>query len=329
MKTLYAIQTLIFTVLGVTTLAAPENLLIIQDSSNSWFEAFKTSFANNSSFVAEAFDTYFNGNGEAEALIYKKAIDSAAVLNDNTGDMKSQLLGSLTAKLSLILQQSKVEVKSNSVVSNIIETFESIDAELSENIFAAWSNFEQNENSKTRKLVNKIKTAFQNFKASSDIDPNVIKQFLDSKHKELLNLKKQSVVSQTSYRANLKFWIYQTLSMIQSFEVFSFAKDSNSILQEYPEIVSVSSADQEFLGEIIGQLLLAKIRPAMEVGNEGVAAQTIVNVIADLPAYCSAIAGVISFCYFMSALPPACYFAIGVATLSTVLLVLRTFENLQ
>ena len=195
---------------------------------------------------------------------------------------------------------------------------------LSDDQFSAWSNYEKGENLKTRQLVNKIKLAFQSFDPSSAIEQNVVKQFLSSKANELLSLKQQSRISNSSYRSNLKFWIYQTLSMIQSFEGFALVENPSLILREFSEIVSVSGSDQEFIGD----LLLAKIRPAMEAGNEDVAAQAVVDVIGDLSAYCSVVAGVISFCYLMSALPPACHIAVGVAAVSTVLLILRTFRNL-
>lgn len=332
MKTSFAVRTSIFAALSVSTLAVPEDLMVPQAASNSWFGAFKESVLNDPAAVSQAFDDYFNGNGEsqAEAFMKKSAVVSAAVLNDNAGDLHSQLLGSLTAKLSSISQQSEFEANSdaNSIVSNIVNVFETIDVELSEDQFAAWSNFEQGENLKTRQLVNKVKAAFQNFAASSAISPKVVSQFLNSKFNELSTLKEQSAVSNSSYRTNLKFWIYQTLSMIQTFEGFSLSDNADLILREYSEIVSVSGADQEFIGEIIGYMLLAKIRPSMEAGNEEVAAQAVVDVIGDLQAYCSVIAGMISFCYFMSALPPACHIAVGVASLATVLLVFRTFRNL-
>ncbi|SGZ41537.1 uncharacterized protein HGUI_03738 [Hanseniaspora guilliermondii] len=332
MKSSLTTKALTFATLSISTLGAPENLLVPESNVESWFGAFKASYANDPSLVANAFDSYFNGNGQSEIenFMKKDAILSSSVLNDNSGDMQSQLLGSLTAKLSSISHSNAFEASANTntLVLSIIQTFESIDEEFSDDQFSAWSNYEKSENLKTRQLVNKIKLAFQSFDPSSAIDTTVVKQFLSSKSNELLSLKQQSQISNSSYRSNLKFWIYQTLSMIKSFEGFSLVENSDLILREFSSVVSVSGSDQEFIGEIIGELLLAKIRPAMEAGNEDVAAQAVVDVIGDLSAYCSVVAGLISFCYFMAALPPACHIAVGVATLSTVLLVLRTFRNL-
>lgn len=332
MKSSLTTKALTFATLSISTFGAPENLLVPESSVDSWFGAFKASYANDPSFVANALDDYFNGNGESEveSFMKKNAIVSSSVLNDNAGDMDSQLLGSLTAKLSSISQPNAFEATANTdtLVSTIVQAFESIDEEFSDDQFSAWSNYEKGENLKTRQLVNKIKLAFQSFDPSSAIEQNVVKQFLSSKANELLSLKQQSRISNSSYRSNLKFWIYQTLSMIQSFEGFALVENPSLILREFSEIVSVSGSDQEFIGEIIGDLLLAKIRPAMEAGNEDVAAQAVVDVIGDLSAYCSVVAGVISFCYLMSALPPACHIAVGVAAISTVLLILRTFRNL-
>lgn len=331
MKSSLTTKTLTFATLSISTFGAPESLLVPESGVDSWFGAFKASYANDPSFVANAFDDYFNGNGESEveSFMRKNAIVSSSVLNDNAGNMHSQLLGSLTAKLSSISHSNVFEAaaSTNALVSSIVQTFESIDKEFSGDQFSAWSTYEKNENLKTRQLINKIKLGFQRFDPSSAIEQNVVKQFLSSKSNELLSLKQQSKISNSSYRSNLKFWIYQTLSMIQSFEGFSLAENSNLVLREFSEIVSVSGSDQEFIGEIIGELLLAKIRPAMEAGNEDVAAQAVVDVIGDLSAYCSVVAGLISFCYFMSALPPACHIAVGVAAMSTVLLILRTFRN--
>ena len=81
MKTSFAVKTSIFAALSVSILAVPEDMMVPQAASNSWFGAFKESVLNDPAAVSQAFDDYFKGNGEsqAEAFMKKNDVIAAAV----------------------------------------------------------------------------------------------------------------------------------------------------------------------------------------------------------------------------------------------------------
>lgn len=72
MKSSLTTKALTFATLSISTFGAPENLLVPESSVDSWFGAFKASYANDPSFVANALDDYFNGNGESEVESFMK-----------------------------------------------------------------------------------------------------------------------------------------------------------------------------------------------------------------------------------------------------------------
>ncbi|KAL6927776.1 hypothetical protein ACO0SA_004399 [Hanseniaspora valbyensis] len=316
-------------------IAAPEQSLVVNSKTdNTWFNEVKADFRANPEKMGEIFKNLLNEN-DFDVDEIKSAISSSSLLDANSKNLEDQKFGALIAKFSNFdsknLVSSSAAASNEDVISEIVSTIVLIDSDLSSDSFSAMSSFEEEETEKTRGLIKELKLRFKEFKGNSQVDSTVLSSFITSKLSELKNLKQQSKKFGLGYRSSLKFWISQTLSTLSTIEDFEMPKDTSLFFRENSDLISYSLDDQDFIGELLGEMIIAKISGDMEAGNHEVAAQGIADVLMDLTAYSAILSGAIGLCYWLGSLPvgpAACTLGIAVVSISTVLLAIRTFRNL-
>lgn len=319
-------------------IAVPKTSLIVNSQTDKdWFKGFKADFRENPEKLNSIFQNYFNSkiidnsnNAEVRTLI-----SSSSVLNSYSNNLQDQQIGALFAKWGFeskdeisSAHSSSLSLKSSAEVEYAINE---IDSDLASDTFAFLSFIEEQENFKTRELLQVLKLKFRDFRGNAEIETHVLNAFLVSKTAELKHLKQQTRELGLVYRTSLKFWILQTMSMLTTIENFKIPKNVGLFLRKNSNIINYSLDDQEFIGEVIGQMIIAKISDNMEQGNIEAASKEVLNVFMDLTAYCSVLTGAIGLCYWLAAAPigpAACTLGIAVASLSKLLLIIRISKNI-
>lgn len=320
--------------------AVPQSSLIVNSKPDKdWFKTFKADFRDNPEKYNSIFQDYFNQKNLINGLNNTKVrsvIASSAVLDSYSNNLQDQQIGALFAKWGVFknidnLSSAGSSIRSLNINPEIEYSINEIDSDLAADYFAALSFIEEQKNFETRQLLQMLKLKFRNFSGNSEIETPVLNAFLASKTAEIKHLKQQTRKIGLIYRSALKLWISHTMSMLETIENFTIPINSDLFLRENSDIINYSIDDQEFIGEVIGQIIIAKISGNMEKGDIEAASKEVSNVLLDLTAYCSVLTGAIGLCYWLAATPigpVACTLGITVASLSTLLLVIRTCRNI-
>ncbi|XBW36497.1 hypothetical protein QEN19_002074 [Hanseniaspora menglaensis] len=315
-----------------------EQEFYIPQGNNSWFEMLKKNVRNNPNNLREVFKMHFsqeNNNGNINNII-KNIIENTSIIDYFQTDINDQNFGSLVAKFSRfpLLGSSKFSVLKNNhdFRQEIMTQVNTIDFDLTSNGFSALSIFEEQKTNKTKQLLQNLKLSFHRLQENSEIDENALHSFMYTKLLELKYLKKQSRNFKFGYRAALKIWIRQTEIILSTFENFKIPNGIKNYLIQSDKLISATDDDEDFVGEVIGEMMIAKIHPHIEAGNHTAAITSISNILTDLSVYTAILSNSIALCAWMTSFPvgPAvCFFGLSVVSFSTVLLISRIVKNLM